>query len=364
MRLRGRVLTALSFCAILRLLTIRENCLDAMQFVPILVFGFAASLGLTPLSRQIAMRLGVVDKPSQRKIHLDNKPLMGGLAIYIAFTLSLLLFSPPAHLVQLGAVLAGSAFLALIGLLDDRYNLGIRVRLAAQAVAALTVIAAGIHISLFKTPWLDFPLTILWIVALTNAVNFLDNMDGLTAGLSAIAAAFFMGIAYMEGLTLVSSLAAAVLGSAVGFLVYNFNPASTFMGDMGALVLGFVLAVLGIKLKFGAQPLSVTWMVPLLVLALPLFDICLVVVTRIAEGRSPGEAGKDHTSHRLMSLGLSQRKTLLVLYGACVFFGLLGFLVSAAPTDAAYRLGIAGLALLAALYVAMMAVRRKYQLGK
>src|SRR5690606_33195836 len=207
---------------------------DSMQFVPILVFGFAASLGLTPLSRQIAMRLGVVDKPSQRKIHLDNKPLMGGLAIYVAFTLSLLLFSPPAHLVQFGALLAGAALLALVGLLDDRYNLGIRIRLVVQVVAALTVIAAGIHISLFKTSWLDYPLTVLWIVTLTNAVNFLDNMDGLTAGLSAIAAAFFMAIAYTEGLTLVSSLAAAVLGSAVGFLVYNFNPASTFMGDMGA----------------------------------------------------------------------------------------------------------------------------------
>ena len=334
-----------------------------MQFVPILVFGFAASLGLTPLSRQIAMRLGVVDKPSQRKIHLDNKPLMGGLAIYVAFTLSLLLFSPPAHLVQFGALLAGAAFLALVGLLDDRYNLGIRIRLVVQVVAALTVIAAGIHISLFKTSWLDYPLTVLWIVTLTNAVNFLDNMDGLTAGLSAIAAAFFMAIAYTEGLTLVSSLAAAVLGSAVGFLVYNFNPASTFMGDMGALVLGFVLAILGIKLEFGEQPLGVTWMVPLLVLALPLFDICLVVVTRIAEGRSPGEAGKDHTSHRLMSLGLSQRQTLLVLYGACVFFGALGYIVSVAPTGIAFRVGVAGLVLLAVLYAVMMAIRRKYQLG-
>ena len=136
------------------------------------------------------------------------------------------------------------------------------------------------------------------------------------------------------------------MGSAVGFLIYNFNPASSFMGDMGALVLGFVLAVLGIKLKFGAQPPSVTWMVPLLVLALPLFDISLVVFTRIMEGRSPGQAGKDHTSHRLMSLGLSQRWTLFVLYGACLFFGTLGVLVSsrAAGSRAADRLGRAGAA--------------------
>lgn len=341
-----------------------DSYLDSMQFVPILVFGFATSLGLTPLSRQIAMRLGVVDKPNQRKIHHDHKPLMGGLAIYVAFTLSLLLFSPPQHLIQLGAVLAGAAFLALVGLLDDRYELGIKTKLVAQFIAALAVVVTGIQIHLFKIPILDYAATILWLMTLSNAVNFLDNMDGLTAGLSAIAGGFFMVIAYLEGLTLVSSLAAAVLGSAIGFLVYNFNPASTFMGDMGALVLGFVLGVLGIKLEFGEQPLSVTWMVPLLVLALPLFDICLVVFTRLSEGRSPGQAGKDHTSHRLMSLGLSQRQTLAVLYAACIFFGTLGLLVRAAPTEAAFRVGIAGLALLAVLFVVMLFVRKKYQLGR
>ncbi len=233
----------------------------------------------------------------------------------------------------------------------------------AEIIATFALIAAGIHIQLFKTPLLDYPLTLLWVVALTNAVNFLDNMDGLAAGLSAIAAGFFTLIAFTEGLSLVSSLAAALMGSAVGFLIYNFNPASTFMGDMGALVLGFVLATLGIKLQFGALPPSVTWTVPLLVLALPIFDICLVVFTRIMEGRSPGQAGKDHTSHRLMSLGLSQRWTLFVLYGACLFFGTLGFLVSIETPDRALLIGLSGLALLGILFVLMMWVRRKYQLG-
>jgi UDP-GlcNAc:undecaprenyl-phosphate GlcNAc-1-phosphate transferase len=152
------------------------------------------------------------------------------------------------------------------------------------------------------------------------------------------------------------------MGSAIGFLIYNFNPASTFMGDMGALVLGFVLAVLGIKLEFGTQPLSVTWMVPLLVLALPIFDICLVVFTRILEGRPPMQGGKDHTSHRLMSMGLSQRWTLFILYSGCVFFGALGFLVSIEPPERALLLGLSGLALLGILFVLMMAIRRRYQL--
>jgi UDP-GlcNAc:undecaprenyl-phosphate GlcNAc-1-phosphate transferase len=338
--------------------------MDAMQFVPIMVFGFAASLGLTPVSRQIAMRLGVVDKPNQRKIHHDHKPLMGGLAIYLGLALALILFSPPQHLVEFGAVLAGAAFLALVGLMEDRYNLGIRIRLVAMVIAALALIYSGVQIRLFGTPFIDIPLTIVWVLMVTNATNFMDNMDGLTAGFAAICAAFFLLIALTQGLTLVSSLAAALLGSAVGFLIYNFNPSSIFMGDMGALVLGFILAVLGIKLKFGTQPLGVTWMVPLLVLALPLFDICLVVFTRLMEGRSPAQAGKDHTSHRLMSLGLSQRQTLLILYSACAYFGLMALIVSAAPPDVALGVGLANLALLAILFAIMMLIRRKVQLNK
>jgi UDP-GlcNAc:undecaprenyl-phosphate/decaprenyl-phosphate GlcNAc-1-phosphate transferase len=338
--------------------------MDAMQFVPILVVGFAAALGLTPVSRQIAIRLGVVDKPNQRKIHTDHKPLMGGLAIYLAFALSLLLFSPERFMSELGAILTGATVLTVVGLLDDRFNLGIRIRLVAMSIAAIILIFAGIQIRLFNNPLIDFPLTIVWVLAITNAMNFLDNMDGLCAGLTAICAAFFLIIGLMQGLPIVSILSAALVGSAVGFLAYNFNPASTFMGDMGALVLGFALAVLGIKLEFGTQPLDVTWMVPLLVLAVPIFDINLVVITRILEGRSPAEAGKDHTSHRLMSVGFNQRKTLFIMYGSCVLFGIIGLLVSAAPPDIAMRIGLAGLGLLAALFVLMFYIRRRFQLSK
>ncbi len=336
--------------------------METLQFVPILVVGFAASLGLTPLSRVIALRLGVVDHPNQRKIHKDNKPMMGGLAIYVGFALALILLSPPQYLIEFGALLCGSAFLALVGLVDDRYTLGIKSKMLAEIIATLVLIAAGIHIQMFNNPLIDDPLTLFWVVALTNAVNFLDNMDGLAAGLSAIAGGFFTLIAFTQGLSLVSSLAAALTGSAVGFLIYNFSPASSFMGDMGALVLGFLLAILGIKLKFTSPP-DVTWMVPLLVLALPLFDITLVVITRILEGRSPGQAGKDHTSHRLMSLGLSDRWTLLVLYGGCIFFGTLGFLVTIEPPQLALIIGLGGLTLLGVLFLFMMYVRRKYQLA-
>lgn len=338
--------------------------MDSLQFVPILVVGFAASLGLTPLSRVVALRLGVVDQPNQRKLHITPTPLMGGMAIIVGFALALLLFNPPGFLVEFGAVLVGAVFLALVGLWDDRYTLGIRSKFVAEVLAACLLIVAGIQVKLFNNPLLDYPITILWVATITNAVNFLDNMDGLAAGLSAIAAGFFTLIAYNEGLTLVSSLSAAICGSAVGFLIYNFSPASTFMGDMGALVLGFILAVLGIKLEFGAQPLSVSWMVPLFVLALPLFDIALVVITRISEGRSPGQAGKDHTSHRLLSLGLNQRGALAALYGFCVLAGGLAFYISITPPDRAFLAGMLGFIALGVLFIVMMIIRRRFQLAK
>lgn len=335
--------------------------MDTLAFIPILIVGFAFSLGLTPLSRALALRLGVVAIPSQRNIHKDYKPLMGGMAMYLAFAAALLLFSPPDYVAELLVLIGGAAFLALVGLIDDRYNLGIRVRLLAQIVTALSMAALGVSIRLFGTPLLDVPLTVIWVCAITNAVNFLDNMDGLAAGLTAIAAAGFTAIAFSQGLELVSMLAAAMAGSAVGFLIYNFNPASSFMGDMGSLVLGFVLSALAIKLEFGTQPLSITWMVPVLVLALPIIDINLVMLTRLLEGRSLGQGGKDHSSHRLMTLGLSQRQTLFVLYAFCALYAVLGYAVSTAPPASALLIGIGGLAGMGAAFVFLMWVRRRAQ---
>lgn len=335
---------------------------NTMQFLPVLVVGFTAALGLTPLSRQIAMRLGVVDKPNHRKIHNDLKPLMGGLAIDLAFAIAVLLFSPPQYFTQLGAVLIGGTLLALIGLLDDRYNLSTRTRFTVMIMAACGLIAAGIQIRLFNTPLLDYPITIIWVVALTNALNFLDNMDGLSAGLAAISAAVFVLIALGLELSLVSILAAALLGSAVGFLIYNFNPASTFMGDMGALVLGFVLATLAIKIEFWEHPpVTAYWIIPILALMIPIFDINLVVFTRLWEGRSPTQAGKDHTSHRLMSLGLSQRQTLLVMYGLAFFFGAIALALTAATPEVALIIGGLCVLLVVLMYAAMIYIRLKYQ---
>ena len=329
----------------------------SLQFIPIMIVGFGASLCLTPLTRQIAMRLGVTAAPNRRNIHSRHVPLMGGAAIYIAFALSALLFSPPDHLLELGAIVAGATLLALIGYLDDRRHLSPRIRLLVMTLAALIATLAGVQIRLTSSDVIDIALTLFWIVALINAVNWIDNMDGLAAGTAAISAGFFLLLALTQGQILVSMLAAAIFGSAVGFLIYNFNPSSTFMGDMGAYTLGFVLAVLAIKLKFAAQPLNVTWMVPVFVLALPILDMNLAIFTRLLERRPLMLAAKDHISHRLLDLGLSQRKTLALLYLFSLAGGLIALVVSQADADAARLLGGGALLALLALFCALAFAR-------
>lgn len=333
-----------------------------LQFLPSLILSFALALSLTPVSRQIAMRFGFVDKPNvPRKTHKDHKPMMGGLAIYLGLSLAALLFTPAALLGELLPIIGAAGILVVVGLLDDRYNLSWRLRFGVQSGAALILVLSGVQIKLFGTPFIDVPITVIWIVALTNATNFLDNMDGLTSGLSSIAAAWFLLIALMRGDILVAVLAAGILGSAIGFLTYNFAPSNTFMGDMGALPLGFLLATIAIKLHFGGTPLNVTWMIPPLVLCLPVFDINLVVWTRLSEKRSPAQAGRDHTSHRLQALGFDARKTLFILYTFCFLFGGIGFLLSIVPADYGYILGTFGVVMLFLLWISMWWIRAKYQ---
>lgn len=329
----------------------------SLQFIPIMIVGFGAALCLTPLTRQIAIRLGVTAAPNPRNIHKRHVPLMGGGAIYIAFVVSVLLFSPPDHLRELGAIVAGATMLALIGYLDDRRHLSPRLRLSVMTLAALVATLAGVQIRLFGNAFVDIPLSLFWIVALINALNWIDNMDGLAAGTAAITAGFFLLLALTQGQILVSMLAAAIFGSAVGFLIYNFNPSSTFMGDMGAYTLGFVLAILAIKLKFAAQPLNVTWMAPVFVLALPILDINLAIFTRLVERRPLMLAATDHVSHRILRLGASQRQTLALLYLFSFVFGVAAVVISQAEVAQALRIGGIFLALLGGLFCLLVFIR-------
>jgi UDP-GlcNAc:undecaprenyl-phosphate GlcNAc-1-phosphate transferase len=297
------------------------------------------AIGVTPLMRRLALQTGTVDKPAARKIHANPVPLLGGAAIYLAFILVLLFFGDRGYVNQVVGIFVGATMMSFMGIADDRWGLGSYVKLAGQLLAAAVLIYSGVQVNLFGG-WLDIGLTVLWVVAITNAFNLLDNMDGLSGGIAMIAATFFLLLAAMSGQYLVGALAAALAGACAGFLFYNWNPAHIFMGDAGSLFLGFMLAALAIKLRFPANSPIVTWMIPLMVLALPIFDTTLVFISRLRRGKNPlTTPGKDHVSHRLAHLLGSRREAVLVCYLIAGAVGLAAVYVSQATLPAALLLG-------------------------
>jgi UDP-GlcNAc:undecaprenyl-phosphate GlcNAc-1-phosphate transferase len=197
--------------------------------------------------------------------------------------------------------------------------------------------------------FLNLAGTILWVVGITNALNLLDNMDGLSGGVATVACVFFLLLAVMSGQYLVASLAAALLGACLGFLYYNFNPAGIFMGDTGSLFIGFMLAALGIKLRFPDNVAFVTWMIPVVVLGLPIFDTTLVIISRLRRGLNPlTTPGKDHVSHRLVRLGATQREAVLMLYLVCCALGVVAMFLTQASVVEGYFMG--ALLVILALY--------------
>lgn len=289
-------------------------------FVTALIFSIVG----TPLARRIALAVGVVDAPAARKIHAAPVPLLGGAAIYAAFMLGLIVLGDRAYIRELVGILLGATLVSLFGLADDHWGMHAYLKLGGQLLAGVILLLAGTHVNLFPShPWLNWLITLAWIVGLTNALNLLDNMDGLSGGVTTVAAAFFLLLAALgkPPQILVGAMAAALIGACIGFLRYNLNPATIFMGDTGSLFLGFVLAALGIKLRFPNNVPWTTWLVPVCVLALPIFDTTLVFVSRLRRGKNPlTTPGKDHLSHRLVALGLTRREAVLTCYligGAC-----------------------------------------------
>ncbi len=322
----------------------------------LLIFASALLLvvGATPVVRSIANRLGVVDHPDSRKLHLRPVPLLGGLAIYVGFIAALLLFGERWIVSQVISILVGATIVSSLGIWDDRWGVRPLLKLLGQTIAASIIVISGVKVSFLPQPALNVVVSLLWILGITNALNLLDNMDGLSGGIGAAAAGVFLLLAAVNGQYLVGSLAAALMGACIGFLYYNFNPASIFMGDAGSMFLGFILAVVGIKLRFPGRPSMVTWMIPVVVLGLPIFDTTLVVVSRLRRGLNPlTHPGKDHVSHRLVLMGLSQRMAVIILYLVCCALGLVAFLIMGADVLQAYVMGsalvLAGLASLVSL---------------
>jgi len=309
----------------------------------LLILGSALFLAVAviPLVRRLAYRLGMIDQPAARKQHTTPTPLLGGAAIYLAFVVSLIVFGDRFYIGQVAGILLGASLVSLLGFWDDRRALGPTVKLAGQFAAALILVLTDVQVIVTPWAWLNIAITLVWVVGITNAVNFLDNMDGLSAGVAGIAAGFFLLFASLSRQYLVGALAAALLGACIGFLFYNFNPARIFMGDTGSLFLGFVLAAVGIKLRFPANSVFVTWMVPVLVLAVPIFDTTLVTISRLRRGVNPlTTPGKDHLNFRLARLTGSPREAVLICYligGAC---GVVATFVTQANATEGYIVGL------------------------
>ena len=311
------------------------------HYMLIFAAGLTFAVAGTPVARRLALRTGTLDYPQARKIHAAPMPLLGGAAIYIAFILALLLFGDRFYISQAVGILLGATIISFFGVWDDRGRVHPLVKLAVgQPLAALILWVSGVRVTFLPYPLLNLAITLFWVMGISSALNLLDNMDGLSGGVGAIAAAFFLLLAAMSGQYLVGSLAAALLGACVGFLYYNFNPASIFMGDGGSLFLGFVLAAVGIKLRFPSNVPMVTWMIPVLVLGLPIFDTTLVVVSRLRRGLNPlTHPGKDHVSHRMVARGWSHRDAVLGLYLVCCVLGVLAMFLTQAGLVGAYVVG-------------------------
>lgn len=311
-----------------------EGLLYSIGFILALTF----ALVMTPLVKKFAFFVGAIDKPNHRKVHTRIMPRMGGLAIYAAFVAGFLLLFPfipdgmltDANMNMIKALLVGGTIIILIGALDDRFELSAKVKLLGQLVAASVVVFGfGIKIDLVNIPfgeamqpiagWIAVPITILWIVGVTNAINLIDGLDGLAAGVSGIAISTILIMAIVMGNIPIILLSSLLLGGIVGFLFFNFHPAKIFMGDSGSLFLGFSLATLSmIGFK---QVTIVSFVTPLLIIGVPLSDTFFAIVRRWVNKRPIFAPDKGHLHHCLQELGFSHRRTVLIIWGVAAIFG-------------------------------------------
>lgn len=305
-----------------------------MIYVSLIVAVLSAIL-LTPLVKRLAFRIGAVDAPNYRKVHARIMPRLGGLAIFGAFLIGIAVLRPESPYML--AIILAATVIVITGVLDDMYELSAKAKLIGQIVAACIIVFLGdIQIQVINLPFdgvLDFgflsiPFTIIWIIAITNAVNLIDGLDGLAAGVSTIALVTLAIMAFIMGNPFVLATAAILAASSFGFLFYNFHPAKIFMGDTGALFLGFMIAVLSL---LGFKNLAmVSFIIPVIILGVPISDTFFAIVRRLRMKQKWSDPDKSHLHHRLLDLGFSHRQTVLIIYGIAIMFGLSAIIFSMA----------------------------------
>lgn len=297
-----------------------------------LVLATVLSFLATPLVKMLAYKVGAIDVPrDNRRMHTVPIPRLGGLAIFLAFMLSVLLFAEIDRQIQ--GILLGSVMIVVLGVLDDIMTLRAVPKFLVQIAAAGVAVYHGCVIQFLSNPiitsdatyislgaW-SVPVTIIWIVAITNAVNFIDGLDGLAVGISAISTASLLVIAILVSEGNVAVILAALLGACLGFIPYNMNPAKIFMGDTGSTFLGFILATLSIQGLFKLYAV-ISFAVPFLILGVPIFDICFAVLRRLAKGQNPMRPDRGHVHHRLIDMGFNQKQSVAITYMITAILGL------------------------------------------
>ena len=327
---------------------------SALAFGAALVISFA----LTPVVKSFAYKIGAIDVPKDnRRMHKTPIPRVGGLAIFLGFIVSVLIFGRIDS--DIRAILLGSVVIVLLGIVDDVVALKPSTKFLGQIIAALIPIMANVRISLLTNPfngdsfirlgWLSVPITLLWIVGMTNAVNFIDGLDGLACGVSSIASLTVFTIALMVSEPYVAIIMAALSGACFGFLPYNLNPAQIFMGDTGSMFLGYVLATMSITGLFKLYAI-ISFIVPFMILGLPIFDTGFAIVRRLLKGQSPLKADRGHIHHRLVDMGFDQKQSVAILYAVSVVLGLAAVIFT---TSGEMKIAIFTVAVLLCFFFAM-----------
>ncbi|SFE92439.1 UDP-GlcNAc:undecaprenyl-phosphate GlcNAc-1-phosphate transferase [Alteribacillus iranensis] len=291
-----------------------------------LITCFLLSLFLTPLVKKLAFKIGATDKPNHRKVHKGAMARLGGLSIYVAFLAGLLILQPNNE--YMPYILAGGTIIIITGFLDDLFELSAKWKLLGQILAAIIVLVGGVEIQFINLPfdgrlelgWFSIPITLLWIIGITNAINLIDGLDGLAAGVSSIVLATISVLAIIQNDIFIVAMGIALLGGTLGFLVHNFNPAKIFMGDTGALFLGFMIGVIAL---LGFKNVTIfSLVVPVIILAVPISDTFFAIIRRFVNKQPLSAPDKSHLHHCLLRLGYTHRQTVLIIYAVSAFFGI------------------------------------------
>ncbi|QNG60232.1 undecaprenyl/decaprenyl-phosphate alpha-N-acetylglucosaminyl 1-phosphate transferase [Bacillus sp. PAMC26568] len=306
-----------------------------MLFQLILGFSIAyfTSLFITPVVSKLAFKIGAVDLPNKRKVHQKQMPRLGGLSIFLGLLISLLYLKFP--FLDYWPIFLSLIIILLLGIMDDIYSLGALVKLIVQLIAAIIVILGQLSVDFIYIPFIGtvdlqlsvIPITVIWILGITNSINLIDGLDGLAAGISSIVLLFFIIIASLNAQTAILYLCVMLIGGILGFLYHNFNPAKIFLGDTGSLMLGFLISVISLLGFYKTVTIS-SLFVPVIILGLPLFDTLLAIVRRMRNHQPVMAPDKDHMHHRLLKMGLSHRSSVLVMYLISIIFGIIGFIFS------------------------------------